>query len=153
VAVTVGSGAAAVGTSPTVVGSAVSAGSAINAGGKVVSAVGVAGDAVSTIIANNSGGSSGATRQLMFGANGVKVNSKTVWKGDNGIRLDVENPNPGQRPGQIHLQDAKGGKYMFDPDTVTFSDAPNWVNKLLKDSDFVKGMNKGLEKYLGEQGI
>jgi hypothetical protein len=40
-----------------VVGSAVSVGSAVNAGGKVVSAVGVAGDTVSTIIANNSGGS------------------------------------------------------------------------------------------------
>jgi hypothetical protein len=60
VAVTAGSTAAAVGTSPTVVGSAVSVGSAVNAGGKVVSAVGVAGDAVSTIIANGSGGSSGA---------------------------------------------------------------------------------------------
>jgi ApbE superfamily uncharacterized protein (UPF0280 family) len=59
VAVTVGSGAAAVGTSPTVVGSAVSVGSAVNAGGKVVSAVGVAGDAVSTIIANCSGSSGG----------------------------------------------------------------------------------------------
>jgi hypothetical protein len=53
VAVTAGSGAAAVGTSPTVVGSAVSVGSAVNAGGKVVSAVGVAGDTVSTIIAND----------------------------------------------------------------------------------------------------
>lgn len=33
----------------------------------------------------------------MLGSNGTQVNSKMLWKGEQG-RIDVENPNPGQRP-------------------------------------------------------
>jgi hypothetical protein len=95
----------------------------------------------------------GAAQRPLLGANGVQVTSKTVWKGKNGLRIDVENPNPGQRAGQIHLQDSKGNKYIFDPDTGTFPGAPKWVNDLMIDADFVKGLNKGLEKYLGEPGF
>lgn len=88
----------------------------------------------------------------MLGANGVQVTSKTVWKGK-GLRIDVENPNPGQRAGQIHVQDAKGNKYLFDPDAGSFVGAPRAINDMLKNGDFVKGLNKGLEKYLGVSGI
>lgn len=57
----------------------------------------------------------------MLGARGTKVTSVTIDKdvGD-GIRVDVENPNPGQRPGQIQLQRGSGkGKdtLLYDPTT------------------------------------
>ncbi|MNI60343.1 hypothetical protein D3C73_1155540 [compost metagenome] len=92
----------------------------------------------------------------MFGAKGVQTTSKTIWK-ENGskARIDVENPNPGQRPGQIHFQDANNKKYLFDPQKGAFVDssgnlAPKSVNNMLQDSNFVKKLNVGLTQYLGE---
>ncbi|WP_028229481.1 hemagglutinin repeat-containing protein, partial [Paraburkholderia ferrariae] len=85
----------------------------------------------------------------MLGANGPQVASKTLWKGDGSERIDVENPNPGQRPGQIHYQDNQGNKYLYDPSTNSFPDAPNSVNKLLNDPSFSAAIQKGLNKYLG----
>jgi filamentous hemagglutinin len=41
----------------------------------------------------------------MLGANGTQISSKTIWKGEGKERIDVENPNPGKRLGQIHYQD------------------------------------------------
>ncbi|WP_176835548.1 MULTISPECIES: RHS repeat protein [unclassified Paenibacillus] len=91
-----------------------------------------------------------------FGANGTQVTSKTLWK-DKGTkaRIDVENPNPGQRPGQIHYQDENNTKYLFSPEKGKFVDssgniAPRGINDMLKNTDFVKKLNVGLEKYLGE---
>ncbi|KAA9002428.1 type IV secretion protein Rhs [Paenibacillus spiritus] len=91
-----------------------------------------------------------------FGANGVQVTSKTIWK-ENGskARIDVENPNPGQRAGQIHYQDANNNKYLYDPNKKAFLDssgnlAPKSVNKMLEDPNFVKKLNVGLTQYLGE---
>lgn len=91
-----------------------------------------------------------------FGANGVQVTSKTIWK-ENGskARIDVENPNPGQRAGQIHYQDANNNKYLYDPNKKAFVDssgnlAPKSVNKMLEDPNFVKKLNVGLTQYLGE---
>lgn len=96
------------------------------------------------------------TNCALFGAKGVQTTSKTIWK-ENGskARIDVENPNPGQRPGQIHYQDANNKKYLFDPQKGAFVDsngklAPKSVNKMLKDSNFVKKLNVGLTQYLGE---
>jgi filamentous hemagglutinin len=89
------------------------------------------------------------TNDSMLGANGPQIASKTIWKGDGSERIDVENPNPGQRPGQIHYQDNQGNKYLYDPDTNSFQDAPNSVNKLLNDSSFSAAIQKGLNKYLG----
>jgi len=63
--------------------------------------------------------------------------------------MDVENPNPGQRPGQIHYQDNNGAKYLYNPATDSFPDAPNSVNKLLNDPTFGSAINKALNKYLG----
>ncbi|MBB3212347.1 filamentous hemagglutinin [Herbaspirillum sp. Sphag1AN] len=85
----------------------------------------------------------------MLGANGPKVASKTIWKGDGKERIDVENPNPGQRPGQIHYQDNDGNKYLYDPNTNSFPDAPKYVNNLLDNSSFKSAIQKGLNKYLG----
>jgi RHS repeat-associated protein len=91
-----------------------------------------------------------AAKKGMLGERGVKVASKTLWKGEGKARLDVENPNPGQRPGQIHYQDNDGGKYLYDPESRSFPDAPNSVNKMLENSRFLQAIEKGLTKYLGE---
>lgn len=79
---------------------------------------------------------------------GTQVNSKTSWKGKGKERIDVENPKPGQRPGQIHYQDNSGNKYIYDPSTGKFKDAPKKVNEMLNDPKFKRGIEKGLE-YLG----
>jgi RHS repeat-associated protein len=86
----------------------------------------------------------------MFGENGTQFTSLTVWERD-GDHLDVENPNPGQRPGQIHFQDRKKNKYQYDPDSGKFIGAPNRVNKLLKNEEFKRALQKAL-RFLGEQG-
>lgn len=76
-----------------------------------------------------------------------------VWERE-GIRLDVENFNPQQRMGQIHVQ-VGGQKYIFDPvSKLFFSDktgalAPNSVQKLLNIGTFRDALSKALEKYLG----
>jgi RHS repeat-associated protein len=85
-----------------------------------------------------------------LGTNGTQVTSKTLWKGKGKERIDVENPNPGQRPGQIHYQDKDNKKYLYDPSTKSFPGAPNSVNKLLKDKKFMAAIKKGMKKYLGE---
>ncbi|WP_257667527.1 hypothetical protein [Parapedobacter tibetensis] len=79
---------------------------------------------------------------------GTQLVSKTIWKGKGKARIDVENPNPASRPRQVHYQDNDGNKYIYDPSTGLFKDAPDRVNKLLNDSDFKKGIEKGL-RYLG----
>ena len=83
----------------------------------------------------------------ILGAKGTQVTSKTTWQGKGG-RIDVENPAPGQRPGQVHYQDSAGNKYLYDLETGQFKNAPPSVNKLLEDDSFRKGIEKGL-KYLG----
>ena len=101
-----------------------------------------------TISNGNSGDDSG-TGTGMLGENGPQFASKTIWKGDGQERIDVENPNPGQRPGQIHYQDNNGNKYLYDPSTNSFPGAPNSVNKLLSNQSFSAAIQKGLTKYLG----
>ncbi|MGO8163330.1 hemagglutinin repeat-containing protein [Rhizobium ruizarguesonis] len=86
----------------------------------------------------------------MLGKNGAQFASKTIWKGNGKERIDVENPNPGQRPGQIHYQDNNGNKYLYDPHTNSFPTAPKSVNNLLKNSNFMAAIVKGLKNYLGE---
>lgn len=88
--------------------------------------------------------------QKMLGENGTQVSSKTTWKGQGKERIDVENPNPGKRPGQVHHQDNEGNKYLYDPKTDSFIGAPRKVNDLLNRPDFRNGIKKAM-KYLGEQ--
>jgi filamentous hemagglutinin len=107
----------------------------------VLVATSVAGKKVAGAVAPKSG---------MLGARGVQTSSTTLWKGQGKERLDVENPNPGQRPGQIHYQDNNGNKYLYDPESNSFPGAPNAVNKLLGDSHFRYVIDKGMKKYLGE---
>lgn len=75
-----------------------------------------------------------------------------------GVRIDVENPNPTVRPGQVHVQTGNK-KYIFDNVTKRFYDASNFdiapknIQNLLNDAEFVKKLNVGLEQYLGLQGV
>lgn len=84
----------------------------------------------------------------MFGSRGPQITSKTVWRGPNGMRVDIENPNPGQRPGQIHFQQGNA-KYLYDPVARTFAGAPRAVNDLLQTSELQDAIQKGL-RFLGE---
>ena len=83
----------------------------------------------------------------MLGWGGTRVTSHTLWESE-GSHIDVENPNPGQRPGQIHFQDASGSKYLYDLETKSFRGAPNAVNELLGREDVQRAIQTGL-KYLG----
>ncbi|MBY4791013.1 hemagglutinin repeat-containing protein, partial [Burkholderia dolosa] len=91
----------------------------------------------------------------MLGANGTQTASKSIWRGSGQERIDVENPAPGVRPGQIHYQDANGTKYYYDPNSQVFFDqktgelAPKSVQNLMKDSSFSKAIDKALTGYLG----
>ncbi|OPX41868.1 tRNA(Glu)-specific nuclease WapA precursor [Ruminiclostridium hungatei] len=148
------SGVFTVMTAPTIVGAM--AGAAATAYCATIT-VSSAGHAVANIQQIQSQG--GSNNAAMFGENGTQVTSKTVWKEKGSqARIDVENPNPGHRPGQIHYQDANGNKYLFDPQKQVFVDkngnvAPKSVNANLNNPDFVKKLNVGLEQYLGEPGI
>ncbi|HEY3348947.1 MAG TPA: RHS repeat-associated core domain-containing protein [Thermoanaerobaculia bacterium] len=91
-----------------------------------------------------------AGANLMVGdgnGGGVQVTSKTLYNKD-GVRVDVENPNPEQRPGQVHVQ-VGGEKYIYDPAVQSFRDAPGSVNKLLEDDKFRQAVERGVRVYLG----
>ena len=92
----------------------------------------------------------GESGKKILGESGTQVTSKTVWKGQGKERIDVENPNPGQRPGQIHHQDNEGNKYLYDPKTDSFVGAPKKVNDLLQKPEFRNAIKKGM-RYLGEE--
>jgi RHS repeat-associated protein len=86
----------------------------------------------------------------MLGARGVQVTSKTMWQGSGGARIDLENPNPGQRAGQIHFQrHGDDIKYLYDPSSNRFFGAPEAVNDLLERPDVKKAIEKAM-RYLGE---
>ncbi|MFI0989464.1 putative T7SS-secreted protein [Streptomyces exfoliatus] len=87
----------------------------------------------------------------MIGANGPQITSKTLWN-HGPYRIDVENPNPGQRPGQLHFQDQsnKGAKYQFDFDSGKFEGLPRSIEKAVGGNPgFIAGIRKGLAA-LGE---
>ena len=92
---------------------------------------------------------------------GTIVYSKTLWKDSKGNRIDVENPNPGQRPGQIHFQDNKKNKYLYnnkdgrfysrDPKTKKWNvPAPNRINEKLSNPNVQRAIQTG-NKYLGNK--
>ena len=100
-------------------------------------------------------GESGSNLEHMLGAKGTQVSSKTTWQNGKTERIDVENPAPGERPGQVHYHDPNNNKYYYDIDNNTFYDqktgelAPKGIQKLLKDKEFMKGIKKALQ-ILGE---
>lgn len=62
----------------------------------------------------------------------------------------MENPNPGQRAGQIHYQ--KGDtKLLYDPNSKSFIGASKSLNKrLMNDPEILRAIDKAL-KILGEK--
>ena len=87
----------------------------------------------------------------MLGINGPTVPSKTLWMGKGKERIDVENPAPGKRAGQIHYQDNNNNKYYYDPVTQAFPGVPKSINNKLNEPAFKNAIDKGMEKYLGEK--
>ena len=89
------------------------------------------------------------------GEKGTQVSSQSTWKNGSTERIDVENPAPGQRLGQVHYHDANNNKYYYDINNNKFYNqktgelAPNKIQKLTKYNDFMKGIKKAL-KILGE---
>jgi RHS repeat-associated protein len=87
-------------------------------------------------------------KKPIFGERGTQTTSTTVGSGK-GWRVDVENPNPGQRPGQIHYQSGDK-KYLYDSNSKSFIGASKTENKrLLSDPQVQRAIKKGL-KVLGE---
>ncbi|MFH9465880.1 putative T7SS-secreted protein [Streptomyces clavifer] len=87
----------------------------------------------------------------MIGANGTQITSKTLWN-HGPYRIDVENPDPGGRAGQLHFQDQsnKGAKYQYDFETGKFEGLPRSIEKSVGSSPgFLAGIRKGLAA-LGE---
>ena len=70
----------------------------------------------------------------------------------------VENPSPGERPGQIHYHEPNNTKWYLDIEEKQFYNqktgelAPNKIQKLLKDKNVINAINKGL-KSLGEDKL
>ncbi|MFG2458961.1 putative T7SS-secreted protein [Streptomyces sp. NPDC048523] len=93
-----------------------------------------------------------ASASGMIGANGTQVTSKTMWN-HGPYRIDVENPNPGQRAGQLHFQDQSNltAKYQYNFETGNFDGLPRSIEKEVgKSPGFQAGIDKGL-RMLGEE--
>jgi hypothetical protein len=87
----------------------------------------------------------------MIGANGTQITSQTAWN-EGPYRIDVENPAPGGRPGQMHFQDQsnKDAKYYWDHQNGGFQGMPNKLAKQLTGNrGYQNGIKKGLN-WLGE---
>lgn len=120
------------------------------AGGAVdatAATVGVIGTTVTMQAASNAsqgynrGGQSNATNNR-----GTTVQSKTLWKskGKDGAHIDVENPNPSNRSGNIHYQEGNQ-KYIYNRERGCFEGAPKSVNERLRaDKDMQRAIKKGL---------
>ena len=95
----------------------------------------------------------------LFGANGVKVDSHTIYddtKNYKGYRIDIENSAPGRRAGQIHLQTPDKQKYVYNVNTGDWSmtDEANRLltkkeRKMLNRNEFKKALERSL-RYMGE---
>ncbi len=99
-------------------------------------------------------------KKAMIGENGTQSPSKTMWKARGSkARIDVENPAPGKRAGQIHYQDENNKKYLYDIGLGKFFgkdskgeftlEAPKSVKELLSEPEFLNGIQKALN-FLGE---
>jgi hypothetical protein len=88
----------------------------------------------------------------MPGEGGTQVVSKPTWQGQAG-RIDVENPAPGVRPGQMHFQDWAGNKAQYNFENGAFLNGDGSVNStamdlLYNNLRFQTGVSRGLE-WLG----
>jgi len=87
----------------------------------------------------------------MIGKGGTQVTSRTLLQTET-FRIDVENPAPGVRPGQLHLQDEAGNKYLYDFEADEFEGLPRaLVEKLADDPAATRAVVTG-KRYLGLDG-
>ena len=91
--------------------------------------------------------------------NSTQTASKNLYTSKDGkIRVDVENGNPSQRAGQVHLQIGED-KYIFNNiDKKFYCDgtsnlAPSKIQEYLSDPNIKKAVDKGLTKYLNFWGL
>ncbi|MGX1770700.1 hypothetical protein ACWIGW_01195 [Nocardia brasiliensis] len=91
----------------------------------------------------------------LVGTNAAEFTSWTLTQPPkNGAyyRIDIENPAPGKRAGQMHLQDGTGNnanKYYYNFNTREFEGLPaSDLKKFQKDPQFDRAIKKGTE-YLG----
>lgn len=65
------------------------------------------------------------------------------------FHIDVENPAPGVRPGQLHFQDYSGNKYLYNFKTGQFEGLPSGLaKKIAKDPAVARAIVTG-RRYLG----
>lgn len=90
------------------------------------------------------------------GENGTQLDgSKTTGKNGKTERVDVENPAPDKRDGDVHYHEPNNRKWRYDPDSgklvheKTREPAPPKVQKVLKEKWFQKAIDKALD-ILGE---
>jgi hypothetical protein len=87
----------------------------------------------------------------MLGEGGTQVTSQTLLQTDE-FHIDVENPAPGVRPGQLHLQDYNGNKYLYDFETGQFDGLPRSLQKQIANNPAVaRAINQG-GRVLGVSG-
>jgi len=132
----------------------------VNSGGRAASAVLTPAQAEALIrdwvltgsllyaITGNGGGSGN-----MVGQNGTQTSSTTTGRNGRTERIDVENPNPGQRPGQIHYHEPNGTKWMYDINSGRFVDAaenlaPPRIQRVLNEPWAQRAIERALQ-YLG----
>ncbi len=96
-----------------------------------------------------SGGGGGSH---MFGADGTQFTAKDYWTSrDGSVHLDAENPAPGRRPGDLHVQEEPSGqKYHYNPETKWFDGLPKYIEKqIIDDPNFLRALKNAL-RALGE---
>jgi hypothetical protein len=91
------------------------------------------------ILVHNCGG--------MLGEGGPQFTSKTLTTRP-GYRIDVENPNPGGRPGQLHLQ-AGSAKYLYDFDAGVWVGLPRNLQRVVASDPAVARAIVRARQYLG----
>ena len=86
---------------------------------------------------------------------GTQLDGSKSFKVNRNIRIDVENPNPNQRPGQIHMENkATGEKFYYSVDKKEFYDQrtgkplEKFYDRLVKDPKVDRALQKA-EKILG----
>jgi hypothetical protein len=84
----------------------------------------------------------------MIGEGGTQVTSRTLVQTET-FRIDVENPAPGRRAGQLHLQDSAGNKYLYDFEADEFEGLPrSLLDKIADDPAANRAIITG-KRYLG----
>jgi len=91
----------------------------------------------------------------IIGEKGTQTTSTTTGKNGPTERVDVENPAPGRRPGNVHYHESDNTKWYYDlnekmlVDQIVDKIAPPRVQKVMDTNWFRKALEKAL-KILGE---